>query len=232
MSRLRHPPNLPLAQRVSVFADRFSLQELASVYTRRGSGPGVTANHRIPQRFRCIGARLLSRSYIWNRLDVHGSAHLEWPVPATEHVAVVELRGETLCVRMRRLLFFEPSLQMSTIVNTQVQWCAFDSPFVSCISGHGLVAFRMDGPPEFVSRQLNPTITTEVPKSISLARLVAWSRDSKFRTVAKGDIFNAVTFASCAVEVVESSLVIGLRGDSEVESDGRLLSRVWRLVVP
>jgi uncharacterized protein (AIM24 family) len=175
---------------------------------------------------------MLSQSYVLNRLETHGSARLQWPVAAAERVAVVELRGETLCMRMRRVLFFEQSLRLSTIVNTQVQWCAFDSPFISCISGHGLVAFRLDGAPEIVSRDSSSSTGPSVPPQISLPRLVAWSKQSQFHVVARGDLFNAITFASCAVEVTESPLVLGLRADSDAEGDGRLLSRIWRLVVP
>lgn len=236
MTQLRHPPNTPLAQRVSVFKENFGVEELETVYARRGSGPEVEGNNRIPQRFRCIGSRLLSGSYVWNKIEARRSTHLEWPVAASERVAVVELRGETLCFRMRRVLFFEPTLELSTIINLQAQWCAFESPFISCISGHGLVAFRLDGTPELVSRDSNASDSAResggVLRSRSMSRLVAWSRDSKFRTIAKGDLFNAITFASCAIEVVESPLVLGLRADSESESDGRLLARILRLVVP
>ena len=168
MSELRHPADTPLARRVSVFSESFPLDDIESMYVRRGSGPGVCANHRIPQRGSCVGSRLLSGSYVWNRVDAHRSTRLQWPVPATERLVAVELRGETLCVRMRRIQFFEPSLRLSTIVNMQVQWCAFDSPLISCISGHGIVAFRVDGSPEIVSREPGTPEAEHSPPCLSL----------------------------------------------------------------
>ena len=138
-----------LLERTTVHADSFPLESFSLLYARSGAGPNAAGNFRVPQRTSCCFRRLLTGTYVLNRL--RPSPQMIWPVKAPERIAVVELRGERICFRMRNLAFFEQGLQFSTIVNAQIPWLSFESPLVTCLTGNGRVGIRIDGAPDCVA---------------------------------------------------------------------------------
>ena len=134
---------MSLLERTTVHADSFPIESFSPLYARIGAGPNAAADFRVPHRTSCVVRRLLTGMYVLNRL--RPSPQMIWPVKAPEHIAVVELRGERICFRMRNLAFFEQGLQFSTIVNAQITQAAIHNasvaveyPAMSRI--HGIVA--------------------------------------------------------------------------------------------
>ena len=140
---------MSLLERTTVHADSFPIESFSPLYARIGAGPNAAADFRVPHRTSCVVRRLLTGMYVLNRL--RPSPQMIWPVKAPEHIAVVELRGERICFRMRNLAFFEQGLQFSTIVNAQIPWLSFESPLVTCLTGNGRVGIRIDGAPDCVA---------------------------------------------------------------------------------
>jgi len=219
----------PLRQRLSVFRDSFAMPPTSCIYARRGCGPSQGSRHAIPQPTSCMLRRLTSFSYVWNRIQFEADRTTYWPVPSPQFVAVIELRGDTICFRMPQLLYFEPSIQLGTKVNLQLPWVSFESPFISYASGFGRIAFRIDGGADPISRE--PKGGMSMPR-ILVSRMVAWSSDTELQMEVPPGTFNAVTFSSVAARVVKSSIVLASRGDRAVDSDATLLGRVLRFVVP
>ena len=141
---------MPLRTRTEVHERDFALDGFDTLYARVGLGPNRAENYRFPQWTSCAIRRVLTNTYHLNRITP--GAGLVWPVRAPTRIVVVELRGERLCLRMRHLAFFERPLRLSTIVNAQIPWAAFESPPITCIEGHGRVGLRVDGEPMLLAR--------------------------------------------------------------------------------
>lgn len=216
---------MDLIARTTIHSDRFSLRGFAPLYARRGTGPSGPQDYRIPQRGRCAVRRLFSRRYILTRFEPR--ADMEWPIRAPTRIAVVQLRGERLCFRMHNLAFFEETLQLSTVVNTQVPWLSFESPLVPCISGTGRVGICIDGQPECLA----PSMDAKLPK-VNMLRLAAWADDSRFGIEVAPGYANTVLVAAPGAMVCTSSLVIAGRDDPTSVGPADLIWRAARLFVP
>lgn len=236
-----------LRARAMVHERDFALGGFDTLYARVGLGPNRAENYRFPQWTSCAIRRVLTNAYHLNRIAP--AAGLSWPVRAPARIVVVELRGERLCVRMRHLAFFERSLQLSTIVNAQIPWAAFESPLVTCIEGHGRVGLRVEGEPMLLSRRnelggpgtdrdaggdrraLGDRASDAVPQ-VNLPRLAAWSADTRLEIAVEPGYSNAVLVAAATAEITHSSLVVAAREDGAEVGSGTLLSRIARLVIP
>jgi len=219
-----------LLMRTTVYSDNFSIEGFEPLYARIGRGPNRRGNFAIPQRSSCVLRRLLTGMYVLNRVDPKSrgaNAPLLWPVRAPERIAVVELRDEQLCFRMRNLAFFEEGLRLSTIVNTQAPWLAFESPLITKVSGSGRVGIRIDGTPDCLAADPAPNAP-----HISLHRLAAWSADTRFGLDVAPGYANTVLVAPAAAIVRSSSLVIAGRDDDEAVGTAGLAMRVGRLIIP
>lgn len=232
MSQFTWSSSPTLLDRTEVHSGSFTLPPMRVIYARRGRGPSRARDNRIPQPTHCLLRRLSSQSYVWNRMTLGPASNAEWPVVRPESVAVIELRGESVCFRMKSLLFFEPSIQLRTIVNSHLGWAAFESPFIASASGHGRIAFRFDGAPSVHVRDRLETASGQVPAEVLPGRMVVWSADSEFTPVVKGGVFNAWTFAEPAYRVERTSLLLELGRDAETASDASVLASVARLIVP
>ncbi len=221
---------MKLLMRTTVHSENFSIEGFEPLYARIGRGPNRRGNFTIPQRSSCVLRRLLTGLYVLNRFDPKSktaNAPLLWPVRAPERIAVVELRDEQLCFRMRNLAFFEQGLRLSTIVNVQVPWLAFESPLITRISGSGRVGIRIDGTPDCIAA--DPALGAP---QISLHRLAAWSTDTRFSLDVAPGYANTVLVAPPAAIVRSSSLVIAGRDDGEAVGTAGLAMRVSRLIIP
>jgi len=219
-----------LLMRTTVYSDNFSIEGFEPLYARIGRGPNRRGNFVIPQRSSCVLRRLLTGMYVLNRVDPKSrgaNAPLLWPVRAPERIAVVELRDEQLCFRMRNLAFFEEGLRLSTIVNTQAPWLAFESPLITKVSGSGRVGIQIDGTPDCLAADPAPNAP-----HISLHRLAAWSTDTRFGLDVAPGYANTVLVAPAAAIVRSSSLVIAGRDDEETVGTAGLAMRVGRLIIP
>jgi len=219
-----------LLMRTTVYSDNFSIEGFEPLYARIGRGPNRRGNFAIPQRSSCVLRRLLTGMYVLNRVDPKSrgaNAPLLWPVRAPERIAVVELRDEQLCFRMRNLAFFEEGLRLSTIVNTQAPWLAFESPLITKVSGSGRVGIQIDGTPDCLAADPAPNAP-----HISLHRLAAWSTDTRFGLDVAPGYANTVLVAPAAAIVRSSSLVIAGRDDDEAVGTAGLAMRVGRLIIP
>jgi len=219
-----------LLMRTTVHSENFSIEGFEPLYARIGRGPNRRGNFTIPQRSSCVVRRLLTGYYVLNRFDSKSrtaNVPLLWPIRAPDRVAVVELRDEQLCFRMRNLAFFEEGLRLSTIVNAQAPWLAFESPLITRISGSGRVGIRIDGTPDCISATPGPTAP-----HISLHRLAAWSTDTRFGLDVAPGYANTVLVAPAAAIVRSSSLVIAGRDDEKVVGTAGLAMRVGRLIIP
>lgn len=219
-----------LLMRTTVYSDNFSIEGFEPLYARIGRGPNRRGNFAIPQRASCVLRRLLTGMYVLNRVDPKSrgaNAPLLWPVRAPERIAVVELRDEQLCFRMRNLAFFEEGLRLSTIVNTQAPWLAFESPLITKVSGSGRVGIQIDGTPDCLAADPAPNAP-----HISLHRLAAWSTDTRFGLDVAPGYANTVLVAPAAAIVRSSSLVIAGRDDEETVGTAGLAMRVGRLIIP
>jgi hypothetical protein len=214
-----------LLERTAVHAESFSIDGIAPIYARRGCGPHAAGDWRVPQRSRCLFRRLLTGMYVLHRIQP--CSELIWPVRAPERIAVINLRDERLCFRMRNLVFFEEGLRLSTIVNTQVPWLSFESPLITCLSGSGRVGIRIDGQADCVDG-----VTTNPPPHINLLRLAAWSADTRFGIAVEPGYSNMVLVAPASALVRSSSLVIAGRSDDEAVGTSGLLQRIARLITP
>jgi hypothetical protein len=227
----RAAPSL-LRERVEIHHAAFPIPSSGVIYARRGRGPSRARDNRIPQPTHCVLRRLSSQSYVWNRISLEPSQRTEWPVVRPESVALIELRGETVCFRMRNLAFFEPSIRLSTIVSSQLGWAAFESPCIASASGHGRLAFRFEGAPIVHFRREQQDGVGDQPVEIMPGRVVVWSADSEFTPVVKRGVFNAWTFAEPGYRVERTSLLLELGRDEDTNSDASVLARVARLIVP
>jgi len=219
-----------LLMRTTVYSDNFSIEGFEPLYARIGRGPNRRGNFAIPQRSSCVLRRLLTGMYVLNRVDPKSrgaNAPLLWPVRAPERIAVVELRDEQLCFRMRNLAFFEEGLRLSTIVNTQAPWLAFESPLITKVSGSGRVGIQIDGTPDCLAADPAPNAP-----HISLHRLAAWSTDTRFGLDVAPGYANTVLVAPAAAIVRSSSLVIAGRDVDEDVGTAGLAMRVGRLIIP
>ena len=216
---------MTLLARTTVHGESFSIGDFAPIYARLGYGPNAAADYRVPQRTSCLVRRLLTRMYVLNRFRPRSDA--QWPVRAPERIAVVELRGERLCLRMRQLVFFEESLQLSTIVNAQVPWVSFESPLITCLSGTGRVGLRIDGAPDCIAHAGDGAAP-----HVNLLRLAAWSADTRFGIAVEPGYANTVLVAPAAAVVRSSALVVAGRDDGDTVGVSGLLHRVARLIVP
>jgi hypothetical protein len=221
---------MSLFERTTVHAEEFSIERFEPLYARRGLGPHVKGNYAIPQRSSCVVRRLLTQMYFLNRIDPTSSrvrSPLIWPVKAPGRIAIVELRDEDICFRMRNLAFFEEGLRLSTIVNAQVPWLAFESPLITRISGTGRVGIRIDGQADCFA-----STPTHSPPHINLLRLAAWSCDTRLGFDVERGYSNTVLVAPATAIVHSSSLVIAGRDDNEGIGTAGLLMRIGRLIVP
>lgn len=221
---------MSLLQRTTVHADSFSIEKFSTIYARIGVGPNAKANFAIPQRSSCVVRRLLSRMYVLNRFDPESqrtSPQMIWLVRAPERIAVIELCDERLCFRMRNLAFFEEGLRLSTIVNAQVPWLAFESPLITCLSGSGRVGIRIDGQPDCLD-----AVPTQRAPHVNMLRLAAWSSDTRLGVDVASGYSNMVLVAPATAVVRSSSLVIAGRDDGESVSATGLLQRIGRLITP
>ena len=214
-----------LLERTTVHADSFPLESFSPLYARTGAGPNAAGNFRVPQRTSCCFRRLLTGTYVLNRL--RPSPQMIWPVKAPERIAVVELRGERICFRMRNLAFFEQGLQFSTIVNAQIPWLSFESPLVTCLTGNGRVGIRINGAPDCVAAS-----TSARAPHVNLLRLAAWSADTRLGVAVEPGYENTVLVAPATADVRSSSLVIAGRDDEETVGAAGLLWRIGRLITP
>lgn len=221
---------MTLLERTTVHAEGFSIDGFAPLYARIGVGPNAKASFAVPQRSSCVLRRLLTRMYVLNRFDPRSrraNSPLIWPVRAPERIAIVELRDEHLCFRMRNLAFFEEGLRLSTIVNAQVPWLAFESPLITRLSGTGRVGIRIDGQPDCLA-----SAPTHSPPHVNMLRLAAWSGDTRLGVDVAPGYSNTVLVAPAAAVVRSSSLVIAGRDDGEAVGAAGLLQRIGRLIVP
>ena len=221
---------MSLLERTRVYADSFSIEGFSPIYARIGVGPNAKANFAIPQRSSCVIRRLLTRMYVLNRFEpksLRTNSRLMWPVRAPDRIAVVELRAERLCFRMRNLAFFEEGLQLSTIVNAQVPWLAFESPLITCLSGSGRVGIRIDGEPDCLA-----AAPTRPAPHVNMLRLAAWSGDTRLAVDVEPGYSNTVLVAPAAAVVRSSSLVIAGRDDGETVGATGLVQRIGRLITP
>jgi hypothetical protein len=227
----------PLRARTEVHERDFALDGFDTLYARVGLGPNRAENYRFPQWTSCAIRRVLTNTYHLNRIT-HG-AGLVWPVRAPTRIVVVELRGELLCLRMRHLAFFERPLRLSTIVNAQIPWAAFESPLITCIEGHGRVGLRVDGEPMLLARGADAAVprgdeelaARPIPE-VNLPRLAAWCADTRLSITVEPGYSNAVLVAAATAEITHSSLVVAAREDGAEVGSGTLLSRIARLVIP
>jgi len=225
------PPST-LLDRLEVHHAAFPIGSEGFIYARRGRGPSSARDNQIPQPTRCVLRRLSSQSYVWNRIALRPGGKTEWPVVKPDSIAVIELRGESICFRMRNLVFFEPSIRLGTIVNSQLGWAAFESPFIASASGHGRLAFRFDGAPsvhvcsEFEKASGQP-LAVVLP-----GRMVVWSADSEFTPIVKRGAFNAWTFAEPGYRIERTSLVLELGRDADGRSDASVFASAARLIIP
>lgn len=217
---------MTLLERTTVHAESFPIGGFAPIYARLGYGPNAAADYRVPQRTSCLVRRLLTRMYVLNRFRPRADA--QWPVRAPERIAVVELRGERVCVRMRNLVFFEESLRLSTIFNAQVPWVSFESPLITCLSGTGRIGLRIDGAPDCIAHAGGGRAAPHV----NLLRLAAWSADTRFGIAVEPGYANTVLVAPAAAVVRSSALVVAGRDDGDTVGVSGLLHRVARLIVP
>ena len=192
---------MSLLQRTAVHAESFAIDSPAPLYARIGSGPHAAADFRIPQRSSCLVRRLLTRMYVLNRL--RPNADMTWPIRAPERIAIVELRNERLCFRMRNLVFFEQGLRLSTIVNVQMPWLSFESPLVTCLSGSGRVGIRIDGQPDCLQ-----AIQSDPSPYVNMLRLAAWSADTRFAVAVEPGYANMVLVAPAIGVQVVAALVV------------------------
>lgn len=221
---------MSLLERTTVCSDSFSIEGFEPLYARIGVGPNAKASFAIPQRSSCVVRRLLARMYVLNRFDPksrRANSPLIWPVRAPERIAIVELRDEHLCFRMRNLAFFEEGLRLSTIVNVQVPWLAFESPLITRLSGTGRVGIRIDGEPDCLS-----AVSEQHPPHVNMLRLAAWSGDTRLGVDVAPGYSNTVLVAPAAAIVRSSSLVIAGRDDGETVGTAGLLQRIGRLITP
>jgi len=221
-----------LLERLEIHHASFPIPSQGFIYARRGRGPSRARDNQIPQPTRCVVRRLSSRSYVWNRLALAPGEQAEWPVVRPECVAVLELRGEAVCFRMRSLVYFEPSIRLGTIVNSQLGWAAFESPCIASASGHGRLAFLFEGAPIVHVRDERAIAAGPQPVEVLPGRMVVWSSDSEFTPVVKRGVFNAWTFAEPGYRIERTSLVLELGRDADGRSDASVLASVARLIVP
>ena len=221
-----------LHDRMVIHRESFYLEPRDRLYFRRGEGPSVSVDRHIPQPTSCVVRRLLTRSYVWNRYHPDSETKDLWPIEPAESLAVIDLKGETICFRMQSLVFFESSIKLQTIVNTQLCWAAFESPFIATASGHGRLAFRIKGAPVVHGNCPEQASVGSHSARVVPSRMVAWSSDTVLAPVVHGGIFNAWTFAEVAYRIEQTSLMLELRRENGVSSDASLLSRVARLFVP
>jgi hypothetical protein len=224
-------PQSTLASRTRIYSEDFEFSAARLVNAARGRGPGGAISVGFPQPFRCLPSRVLAGRYMLRQVRVDQGRR--WPIQRPEHVAVVDLQGETLCFRMRKLLFFEPSLRLSTIANLQPQWLAFEMPTIPCISGHGLVAFSVGSDAAVLSagdsEGLQHHPSTE---QATLDRLVAWSTDTQLCIDAASGWNNLLTYAPPGCSATAGSLVIVSRAHGENDSDLGVFARLLRFVLP
>jgi len=221
-----------LHDRMVIHRESFLLEPRDRLYFRRGEGPSVPVDRHIPQPGRCVVRRLLNSSYVWNRYHPDSDTKDVWPIEAAESVVVIELKGETVCFRMANLVFFDSSIRLQTIVNSQLCWAAFDSPFIATASGHGRLAFRIKGAPITHGGSREQADIESRSGRVVPSRMVAWSSDTVLAPAVHGGIFNAWTFAEVAYRVEQTSLMLELRREGGDSSDLSLLSRVARLFIP
>ena len=216
-----------LVDRIIVHRDPFETSKLGVVYARRGTGgPERSSNYRIPQSSSCLVRRLLTGTFLMNRYDL-GCAVDRWRFAAPYQVIVVDLKGETLCFRMKSLVFFEAGLKLHTKINTQVAWMCLDSPFIASVSGFGRIAFRVNGNPAIVTQDSTKAATD----SVQILRLIAWSDDSRFILRPVGGFINMALFAPISAEVEASAMVITESSDTDGGSEISIFSRVLSLVL-
>ena len=216
---------MTLLERTQIHADSFSLSSFSRMYARIGAGPSAAADFRVPQRTSCVIRRLLTQMYVLNRL--RPGPDTVWPIRAPERIAVIELRGEKICFRMRHLAFFEEGLQLSTIVNTQIPWLSFESPLLTCLAGHGRVGIRIDGEPDCLAPS-----HSDVSPHVNLLRLAAWATDTRLGVAVEPGYANSILVAPAAAVVHTSSLVVCGRDDGETVGAPGLLKRIARLITP
>jgi len=221
-----------LHDRMEVHRESFHLEPREKLYFRRGEGPSVSVDRHIPQPGCCVLRRLLTRSYVWNRYHPESETKDLWPIEPAESVVVIDLRGETICFRMASLVFFDSSIKLRTIVNSQLCWAAFESPFIATASGFGRLAFRIKGAPIIHGGAPERSSVESRSGRVVPSRMVAWSSDTVLVPAVYGGVFNAWTFAEVAYRVEQTSLMLELRREGGVASDASLLSRVARLFVP
>ena len=216
-----------LVDRSIVHRDPFETSKLGVVYARRGTGgPERSSNYRIPQSSSCLVRRLLTGTFLMNRYDL-GCAVDRWRFAAPYQVIVVDLKGETLCFRMKSLVFFEAGLKLHTKINTQVAWMCLDSPFIASVSGFGRIAFRVNGNPDIGTKDSTKAATD----SVQILRLIAWSDDSRFILRPVGGFINMALFAPISAEVEASAMVITESSDTDGGSEISIFSRVLSLVL-
>ena len=216
-----------LLERSTVHERDFAIESFDTLYARVGIGPNRAENYRFPQWRSCAIRRILTNTYHLNRIAP--AAGLVWPVRAPTRIVVIELRGERLCFRMRQLAFFERSLRLSTIVNTQLPWASFESPLITCIEGHGRVGLRIEGDPLLVSREAGSG--GDAPH-INLPRLAAWTADTRLEIRVEPGYLNTVLVAATTAEITRAQLVVSAREDGAAVGSATLLGRLARLVVP
>ena len=221
-----------LNDRMVIHRESFRLEPRERLYFRRGEGPSVSADRHIPQPGSCVIRRLLTRSYVWNRYHSDPGSKDLWPIEPAESVVVIELQGETICFRMPNLVFFDSSIKFQTIVNAQLCWAAFESPFIATASGYGRLAFRIKGVPIIHGGPREQADIESPSARVVPSRMVAWSSDTVLAPVVHGGIFNAWTFAEVAYRIEQTSLLLELRREGGVASDASLLSRAARLFIP
>ncbi len=214
---------MKMIDRVSTYNNSFTPPQGELIYVRAGgNSPDTADDYHFPQPTSCLIRRLLTGTYIMRR-----DANIQsWPVSAPQYVAVVELKGERMCFHVRNLLFFTPELRLRTIVDAQMPWMCFESPFITCIEGHGHVAFLIKGEPRTIARDANST----VPEDIRLSRWVAWAADTKVSVRVKPGWKNAVTAAPGSAFIRSTSLMLGAKQDTDVASDLRIWSRFATLI--
>lgn len=216
-----------LAHRVVIHSEPFGLPSSTVVYARCGLGPGNQSDLRFPQWRSCALSRVFAGRYALNRVKVGSSS--SWPLRAPGRAALVTLRtGEALCFRMRRLLFFEPSVRLSTILNLQPQWMAYAMPTISRVEGPGLVAFSCESDAEAISG--GPGTLRDAGGTAD--RLIAWSTQSRLRIRGKPTDNNVLTAAAPICQVIESPLVLRSRAAGIAESELGIVGRLLQLVLP